>query len=182
MPTTKPATEKTSLRRQLSWPVIVVMLLGGHATLIITAVTMAVGGTGRGVVPDYYQKAIDYDQHKADLATSARLGWQLTLTPGSLVDADGQRIVSATLIDAQGHAVEQAEVHLRFVRLVDGQTVDTVLSAHAKRLGVYEAVVHLPEAGWYQADLLAELETNRFVERQEIKITGGTATAGEEGV
>ncbi|MEM6854454.1 MAG: FixH family protein [Planctomycetota bacterium] len=168
-------------RRRFSWPIIVVTLLGGHATIIITAVTLAVGGTGRGVVPDYYRQAVDFDRHKADLAASAKLGWTVTLTPGSLVDAEGRRVIQATLTDAEGQPIDNAAVQLRLIRLVDGQAVEMNLNAHAQQNGRYEAVAEVPVGGWYQADLLAERGDDRFVLQQEIRAVGGLDPRPGEG-
>lgn len=173
-----PAEKKS--KRSFSWPLIVVALLGGHAALIIGAATLAVGGSGRGVVPDYYAQAVDFDAHKADLAASAKLGWTLTLTPGSLIDDQGQRLVSATLVDAQGQPIENASIQLRLIRLVDGQAVQTTLTQNTDRPGTYQGVGDLPAAGWYQADLLAERDGVRFVQRQEIQAFGGTRPFSKE--
>ncbi len=174
------ASKIASLRARITWPIIIVVLLGTHATLILGAVTLAVGGPGRGVVPDYYREAVDFDAHKADLAASARLGWAVTLTPGSLIDADGRRVFAATLMDAQGQPISGANVSVRLIRLVDGEIVELQLSPVAERLGVYETLADLPAAGAYQADLVAVRGESRFMDRREIKAAGGIDVFADE--
>lgn len=173
-------TKLASLKARITWPIIIVALLGGHATLILGAVTLAVGGPGRGVVPDYYSQAVDFDAYKADLAASAELGWTASLVAGSLVDAEGQRLFAATLTDAQDQPITGATVRVRLIRLVDGQAVQAQLSPVAQRPGAYETIAALPAAGGYQADLVAERGAARFIDRQDVQATGGTVVFAEE--
>ncbi|MEM9419965.1 MAG: FixH family protein [Planctomycetota bacterium] len=176
------SSKPTSTKGRVRWPLIVVALLGGHATLIITAVTFAVGGSGRGVVSDYYTKAVDFDQHKAELAASAELGWTIQLTPGSLVDDRGQRLITATLSDRSGQLISDATIHLRLTRLADGHLVETQFVPNADRLGAYQIAADCPAPGWYQADLVVERDGQRFIQQQEIQTRGGVALFTEDGV
>ncbi len=49
------------------WPIIVVALLGAHVTLMMWALTKCRIGDA-GVIPNYYEKAVHYDEYKADQA------------------------------------------------------------------------------------------------------------------
>lgn len=51
--------------RCLRWPLIVIGLLLGHVCLMAVAVTVAVRDRSNPVVPDYYQKAADWDRTHA---------------------------------------------------------------------------------------------------------------------
>lgn len=176
----KPKNNPPARRSAFRWPLIIVAFLAGHAALIITAVTLAVGGTGRGVVPDYYTQAVNFDTHKADLAASAKLGWQFTLTPGSLVDAEGQRLLTATLHDRDGEPLKLDRIDLQLTRLADGQR-EAVRLLPTDRPGGYLAIAALPIAGGYQADLLAELGDARFVQRAELQLVGERNLSTEAG-
>ena len=173
-------TDAVRKKRRLSWPVIVVLLLAGHATLIISAVSLAVRGTGRGVVPDYYAQAIDYDAHKQALADSARLGWQLTLSPGQVTGPHGQRPVTATLADAAGRPIADAVVDVRLIRLSDGR-VDNLTFSPADHPGGYRAVAALPDAGNYRAECRVEHAGQRYVKIDDLKLSGHARPAPAEG-
>ncbi len=160
---------------------IIVGLLGGHAVLILSAVTLAVGGTGRGVVPDYYERAVTFDQHKADLAASAELGWQVTIRPGSLVDAEGIRLIVVSLHDAENQPISDAEIALRLTRLADGQVEAMHLHAVEDQPGQYQDVAELPMRGRYTAELLAERDGWRFIEIREIELAGGQTLGAKAG-
>ncbi|MBB6431507.1 FixH family protein [Algisphaera agarilytica] len=170
-----------SIKGRVRWPLIVVGLLAGHATLIITAVTFAVGGSGRGVVSDYYTKAVDFDQHKAELAASAELGWEVRLTPGSLVDEQGQRLITATLSDASDLPMDGATINLRLTRLADGRVIETEFLPNADRAGAYQTAADCPAPGWYVADLVVEHDGQRFIQKHEIQARGGVALFTEDG-
>lgn len=175
---------KVSLKRRVSWPLIVAALLIGHAGLIIGAAVIAVQGTGRGVVEDYYAQAVDFDTHKAELAASAKLGWALTITPGSLVDEGGQRLMTAALTDRDGLPIPGAQIELRLVRLADGKAQTLQLETVGERTeggGGYQAVAVLPAAGWYKANAVVQQDDTRFVQQEEIYVVGGAGLTAEEG-
>ena len=113
-----PASAGTSRWYRHRWPWIAVALLGGHATLICVAVTLAVGRVGQtGVQPDYYQRAVAWDDRQAALRASEALGWSVacdttlgnTDAPGDLIvtlhDADGAPLTGATIDVDLYHAV-----------------------------------------------------------------------------
>jgi len=179
MPHDKPNPK--AKRGGLSWPLVVIALLGGHAALIITAVVLAVTGTGRGVVPDYYTHAIGFDAHKADLAASKELGWALTLLPGSLVDDQGHRLIAATLLDRDGEPIADATLEVRFIRLAYGQNITASFASVSGSHGRYAATVTMPAAGWYSSDALVTVGETRFVQVEEIQVPGTRATATEGG-
>jgi hypothetical protein len=53
------------------WPLIVVALLGAHVGLMSWAVTKCVGDRNAAVIPNYYEKAVHYDDFKAERARRA---------------------------------------------------------------------------------------------------------------
>lgn len=93
-------------------PLVVLGLLGGHMIFIMVAITLATGDRSFAVVPDYYQKAVDYDERKALLTESAELGWQADLVPSDQLDAVGQREVVVMLRDQKGRPITDAAVRV----------------------------------------------------------------------
>ena len=54
----------------IRWPLIIVGLLLGHMSLMGVAVTLATRVGRDGVVPDYYQKAVNWDRDRVPPATA----------------------------------------------------------------------------------------------------------------
>eukprot|EP00752_Nemacystus_decipiens_P013680 g12133.t1 len=106
-----PSEQDEALRRFIM-PSVVLGLLGAHMVFIFTAITLGTGDPSFAVVPDYYEKAVDYDEHKALLAQSAQLGWSVELVPSTHADVAGQRELMLRLRDAGDQPVEGAEVRV----------------------------------------------------------------------
>jgi nitrogen fixation protein FixH len=133
-------------------PSVVLGLLGCHMIFIFTAITLGTGDPSFAVVPDYYQKAVDFDERKALLAESAALGWSVELSPASTADVLGQREVLLRFTDEAGHSIEGLTVtatgyHLaragqpetmQFVEVLPGQYVG---SARIVREGFWQFAI-----------------------------------------
>src|SRR5262245_58187076 len=69
------------------WPVLVVVLLSGGAAANIGMMLLATRDTSFAVEPDYYRKALEWNETMAQAAKNAALGWsvavQLERTPES---------------------------------------------------------------------------------------------------
>lgn len=46
------------------WPIIVIAMLAGHLAIMATAVTLA-SRSHYDVIPNYYQRAVDWDKNRA---------------------------------------------------------------------------------------------------------------------
>ena len=58
--------------RKSPWPLIVIALLVGHITLMTVAVAIATHDhNGSAVIPDYYQKAANWDRTRAKQRAAA---------------------------------------------------------------------------------------------------------------
>jgi len=154
-------------RRAKSWrvfimPAIVLGFLGGHVIFVISAITIATGDPSFAVVPDYYQKSVDWDAHKAALADSESLGWQVELQPSEQVDQLGQREVVVVLRDRAGKPVVDATVTMElFHRARAG---DVIRSQFAEVLpGQYAALLKMPREGRWEFDLHAEQGGQVFI-------------------
>src|SRR3954466_7927827 len=107
-PIAVPRATPTRKFRYWPWPLIVVGLLLGHVSIMVTAVILATGDKSFAVLPNYYEKAVNWDKNQAELRASEKLGWQVTLVPSPDVDPAGHRSLMLTLADATGHAVADA--------------------------------------------------------------------------
>lgn len=156
----KERAQRTSRWRFLM-PAVVLGLLGGHVLFVMTAITLATGDRSFAVVPDYYQKAVDFDERKAALQASATLGWRAEVLPGQAVDAIGQREVVVILRGLDGEAITEAQVSVsgyHFARASDpvAFTCEEVLP------GQYVGQARVGREGFWQFEVDARLGGQRF--------------------
>jgi len=98
------------VRPNRTWPLIIGGLLAVHVVAMLAFVWIATSDPSYAVEKDYYQKAIHWDDKRAQDARNAELGWRLAvqvlrpLRPGQqptlrvrLVDGGGAPLIGATI-------------------------------------------------------------------------------------
>ncbi len=88
------------------WPAFVIGLLLTSVFTMMGFLFMANQDGGAQVIDNYYQKAVDWDEQKAEKARSEALGWTVRL------DVDAGRQVRVHILDAAGQPVRDARVTL----------------------------------------------------------------------
>ncbi|MFN3168598.1 MAG: FixH family protein [Phycisphaeraceae bacterium] len=161
-PTPRADTKPGKQARRFTMPAVVLGLLGGHMVFILIAITLATGDRSFAVVPDYYNKAVDYDQRKAELAASEGLGWQVEFQPGVDVDAKGDRELVVVVRDRDGRAVTDAEVRVSCYHYA--RASEPVLMELTEWLpGQYAGAGRLSREGFWQFEVIATRGDQRFV-------------------
>lgn len=143
-------------------PAVVLGLLGGHVVFIMTAITLATGDRSFAVVPEYYQKAVDYDQRKAALQESRALGWLVALQPDETIDAVGQRGVKVRITDRQGNPLSNLTLKIDCYHL---SRASDALSLELSEIapGEYEGQARMAKEGFWSFELTAVGEDTTFV-------------------
>ena len=150
-------------RRHMKWPLIVIGLLTGHVSVMVVAVVIATHDKSFAVLPDYYQKAVHWDDTQAELRASERLGWQCAFTPSADVDPLGRRSVTFTLVDAAGKGIAGADVqvtyfhHARPAELLKA-TLQTDQSGRATQ------TIPMRNEGFWQVNVRASKDGQKFVQ------------------
>ena len=93
------------------WPVAVVVLVGAAFCANMLLLYLATSDPSFGVEPDYYAKALAWDEQRAQLARNARLGWNLDLQIHP-AGPDGAQRVEVLLADAADTPIADAAVRL----------------------------------------------------------------------
>lgn len=171
------------------WPVIIVAFLGGHVTIMMFAVMFAVGDPSFAVVPDYYEKAVNWDAQRAVERDSDELGWTLDVVPSGFADRDGLRSVVCTLTDAQGNPINDATLSLNFYhRARASHRVTATLTSRKPEgsgnpggSGRYEALLPMGRAGAWVIEARAQRGGDVFVQTLSRTVEGGVGGAGEAG-
>ena len=145
-----------------TWPLIVLGLLLGHASIMATAVVLATGDKSFTVLPNYYEKAVNWDKTQAERRASEKLGWQVELVPSPGVDPTGHRALALTLADAAGRPIPDAVVELAWYHHArPTELYNTTL--HTDGTGRATGTVIMRGEGFYQISVTAAAGGNRFV-------------------
>ena len=107
-------TEQAKRVKRARWPWIIVGLLGGHVTIMVVAVIIATNDRSFAVVPNYYQRAVNWDQTQAQKRASEKLGWHVRVEASNQVDPIGRRAMSFVLTDADGKALDHAVLEIEY--------------------------------------------------------------------
>lgn len=148
---------------------MVFALLGGSVLTCVALATAANSDPGFAVEPDYYGKAVRWDQTTAEHAASAALGWTLTLATRPAGPGEVQLL--ATLRTADGRLVEGARLHLEAfanARAAAIHEVDMIEEA-----GVHQAIVPIGTPGLWELRWRAVRGTEVWSEtlRRELGVT-----------
>jgi len=108
------ATGLPGLKSGGRWPFIILGLLSAHVLLMLVAVTIAIHDPSFSVEPNYYQKGLSWDESRAQLRASEKLGWQVHVEASESVDPLGRRAVSFVLTDSAGKAIEGATLSVDY--------------------------------------------------------------------
>src|SRR5262249_34729893 len=100
----------TKKHRRSIWPIIIVGLLCAHVGGMVWAVVLINHRTkDLGVVDNYYDAAVHWDQHQKLVRESEKLGWQIKIEPVR----DG---VNFILTDAAGKPIEGAALEVTAIQ------------------------------------------------------------------
>jgi len=98
-------------RRGWGWPLLIGGLLVGGAGANVGLMLVANSDPGFAVEPDYYQKALHWDETMAQEARNASLGWSVAVS-FDRSSRPGQVMIAARVSDGGGRPVEGARVDI----------------------------------------------------------------------
>ncbi|QDV10035.1 FixH [Planctomycetes bacterium Poly30] len=151
------------------WPMIVVGLLVGHVGAMALAVNIAGRDNGNSVLPDYYARALAWDDMRAKAADSALLGWEVFVNTSPFLEENGRRNLRVEILDKLKNPVHGAKVSVRFWHRAQGKAVDGML-AEVGETGVYQGMVPMTQPGLWNCDLAAELGDLLHVSARELRV------------
>lgn len=113
------------------WPGFIISLLLFSITWSMTILMVAQADGGPQIIPDYYQRSVNFDEEQATRDKARKLGWTLD------VDMDGP-IAELHIVDAGGEAVKDIEGIVGFGRPSLATKMESArLTADEERPGVY---------------------------------------------
>lgn len=168
-----PAPTAAPRRSGRIWPVLVVSLIALNFATVAVTVSLAVRDDSVAVEPDYYAKALNFDEVARARADSAALGWttDISLRPGP---GDDHTQLHVRIADAQGRPVTDAAV--------TAELFASARAAHRQRLtlspapdGQYTAPARIDRAGLWHVRLHAHRSDDIYERSTDLLVPDETA-------
>jgi len=164
-----------SIPKGAMWPVMVVGLLGLNVAVVSVTLVLATRDPSFAVEPDYYDKAVAWDETARRREASRALGWIAAVEAPAEEVAPGRREIVLTLRDAAGAPVAGAQagaVVFHNARAADREAV-TLIETEP---GVYRGRTRLRMAGRWIVALEVVRGGEVFVE--ELSVEAGATEGG----
>lgn len=153
-------------------PALVLGFLGAHMLFIFIAISLAVGDRSFAVVPDYYQKAVDWDDHKAALAASAALNWDVEILPSRDVTIRGERELVVVLQDAQGRPITGAQVYATLYHHAHASRVVEAELPPSDAPGRYHVQADMRDEGVWDVTLRITHGPDTYLHQEKLYVRG----------
>jgi nitrogen fixation protein FixH len=147
-------------------------MLASHVLIMVVAVTIAVRDRSFAVVPNYYQRGINWDAEQAVVRSSARLGWHVDVQAADEVDPVGRRAVRFNVTDSAGHALPGAVIELEYFHDAHGDEDRTVnLTPDPSDPTQFSAVLPMRYAGEWEFHFTITAGKQTYVGKQNLTLS-----------
>jgi hypothetical protein len=148
-------------RVRLPWALVPVALLLSSALGVGTMAIIAARDPHFATEPDYYQKAIHWDQTQAQAATNQRLGYAVRAPAALGIDRQGLVTLDFSLDDNTGRRARAGQlVGEAFANAYSGEVVRLVLREQAS--GSYQATFNVKHPGLWIFRIAGTASGERF--------------------
>ena len=162
------------------WGSVVVAFLILQLVIGGLAYNLATGDPSVAVVPDYHERAINWDDELARRKRSDQLGWKSAFQWGEISSVARGREFAIEVIDSDDNAVTGGNASVRFYHHARGVDVAT-MALQELSPGKYGAELPMVKPGLWDVELSLLRGPDEAYWRQEtIDIGGDTATDAEE--
>ncbi|QNN24823.1 FixH family protein [Planctomycetales bacterium ZRK34] len=156
-------------RRGWNWPMLIVSLLGLQIVLCVIAVYLAVSDPTMAIEPDYYKKAVHWDQSAAEQRESDALGWSHELTVDPSQDTIGRREMTVLIRDADGEPLSGAVVEIEaFANARATQRFNLTLVEQSP--GQYTGLLPVRHTGLWEFTLIATYDRETYMQTDRIDL------------
>lgn len=147
-------------RARRFWVSLIVGLLGLQVIIGIVSIWLSVGDPSVAVVPNYHQKALDWDATHRARELTRKLGWHIAPIVGEFLPDSGRRLVRVAVRDRAGGGVTELNLSGKVYHHARGATIHELRFTETDP-GYYEATTSLAESGLWELQL--QLEGNHGV-------------------
>lgn len=154
-------------RARRVWVSVVVGLLGMQVAIGIAAVVLAVGDPSVAIVPNYHQKALDWDTTQRARQLTHKLGWTISPLVGDVFPESQTRLVRIEVRDRVGNPVSGLNLSAKLYHHARGAVIYDLPMVETDS-GFYEARTRLVAAGMWQLQLQLEGDHGIASESREL--------------
>lgn len=148
------------------WPGMVIGILSLSVGANIVLISAARSDGGAQIIDNYYEKAVNWDEHKAELKRAQEMGWSVEI----LVGPQGEtRPVRFVVTDKSGTPVQGLAPHVVVTspaKIAPQARADLRIDAP----GVYAAELSIPHAGFWDFEFTARLGDGDFVTKKRVEV------------
>ncbi|MEP7051474.1 MAG: FixH family protein [Pseudomonadota bacterium] len=124
--------------------------------------------------PDYYQKALHWDQTQGQAATNQRLAYHFSVPPSITLDAHGRATFSLKLTDSGGRPIRGARVLAQaFPNAFSTEISSLIFQEHEP--GSYSVTLSAKRAGVWELRLAVENGADRATAIERCELRPGAA-------
>jgi nitrogen fixation protein FixH len=147
------------------WPVAVI----GLAAVVLGAnfflVYLAVSDPSFAVEPNYYQKALDWDEHRSQEKSNLDLGWKFNFNLAMERGPDGTLELRALLFDRDGLPIDNARIKVEtFHNAMSAYPLEADLEATGD--GAYTAALPIRRPGLWEFRFVVDRDDQRFMQTE----------------
>jgi len=156
------------------WALMPVALLLASTLGVGSLALIAMHDPNFALEPDYYKKALHWDQTQAQAGENRRLGYHVAAEPRVVLDAANQAALFFTLTDANGNPVSGATVHAdAFANAFSGEI--NALTLEERAPGVYAVTLTARHVGLWEFRLVVQSGSERFTTTVRRDLVRGAA-------
>ncbi|QDV42718.1 FixH [Stieleria neptunia] len=104
------SNETAERRAKRFWIALVVFLFLIQSTIMGLVMHLAIGDPSAAVVPDYHNRALNWDATRRTLEAADRLGWSVTFEASDVADGRGMRALELKMVDRDGQPLNDLVV------------------------------------------------------------------------
>ncbi len=137
------------------WVAGIVGLLGLQIVIGVGSIILAVGDPTVAVVPNYHQKALDWDASQRAVHLMENLGWKVVPLVGLPSSETGKRLVRVSVRDRLDQPVSDLNLSAKIYHHARGSEIYELKFVETDA-GYYEAMTSLVQSGMWQVQLQIE--------------------------
>ena len=138
------------MKKGAIWPFIIAGALGLHVVGSLIFVFIATSDPSYAVEEDYYQKAMNWDQKRAQDRTNASLGWIFEFTVSPPDKPGDEPLLEASLHDAAGEPLTGAVIAVEAFHNAHSDDILRTVVSESGEPGIYRATMPMQHNGRWE--------------------------------
>jgi len=172
--TSRDAGRVAGVPARLFWPGMVVGLISISLCFAGVTAFVAISDPSFAVEPDYYDKALRWDEHRERAARNSELGWRVAVEVAGVPDPLGRREVRLTALDAEGRPLVGASASVEmFHHARSSNRLGATLAESAP--GVFSGALPIVREGIWEVRFEVRRDGEAFTGSAEVGVEGGPA-------